>query len=115
MNNEYYDQDGIMININRRRKITKKISAVTPLLAVVAFLVLGLFFDAWHPGWTVFFCIPVVEIFLKIFIREGKAKWVSIATIVSIIAYIGLSIYTGWWLKLWVVFFIIPITAIIAD
>lgn len=117
MSNEYFDHDGVEIKVNRKGKgkVAKKISAVIPLLAVVAFLILGLFFDAWHPGWAVFLCIPVIEIFLNIYVQEGKAKWVSIAVIASIIAYVGLSIYTGWWLKLWVVFFIIPITAIIAE
>lgn len=116
MSNEYYDSNGVKINVKKGKgKVAKKITAVTPLLATVAFLVLGLFFDAWHPGWAVFLSIPVVEILLNIYVQEGKAKWVSIACIVSIIAYVGLGIYTGWWLKIWVVFFLIPITAILVD
>lgn len=117
MSDKYYNEDGVEIKVGKKTKsrVAKKISAVTPLLCVVAFLGLGLFFDKWHPGWAVFLAIPIVEILLNIYIQEGKAKWVSIACIVSIIAYVGLGIYTGWWHKVWLVFFIVPITAIIAE
>ena len=30
-----------------------------PVLAVIAFLILGFMFDLWHPGWVVFLTIPI--------------------------------------------------------
>ena len=43
-----------------------KINISYPLITVVIYLILGLCFDLWHPGWVVFLLIPIVPIFLKI-------------------------------------------------
>lgn len=117
MYEKYYDENGVEIKVNKnvRSKVSKKISAVTPILALCAFFYLGLFLNMWHPGWVVFSVIPLVELLLAIYTQEGKAKWVSISVIVSIIAYVVLGFATGEWFKVWLVFFIIPVVAIIAD
>ena len=36
-----------------------KINISYPLITVVAYLILGLCFDLWHPGWVVFLTIPI--------------------------------------------------------
>lgn len=117
MSERYYDENGVEINVNKntRSKVSRKISAVTPILATAAFFYLGLFLNMWHPGWVVFAVIPLVEILLSIYTQEGKAKWVSISVIFSIIAYIVLGIVTGEWWKVWLVFFIVPVVAIVAE
>lgn len=46
----------------KKSKIARKISAVTPLLSVLAFLILGFCFDLWHPSWLIFFLIPITAI-----------------------------------------------------
>ena len=93
MSQKYYDENGVEINIQKhvRNKVSRKISAVTPILALCAFFYLGLFLDMWHPGWVVFAVIPLVEILLTIYTQEGKAKWISIAVIFSILAYVVFS------------------------
>ena len=70
MSQKYYDENGVEINVNKniRNKVSRKISAVTPILATAAFFYLGLFQDMWHPGWVVFTIIPLVEI-VKFFQR----------------------------------------------
>ena len=117
MSDKYYDENGNEINVKRttRSKISRKISAITPILATAAFFYLGLFENMWHPGWVVFTVIPLVEILLTIYTQEGKAKWVSISVILSIIGYIVLGVLTGEWWKVWLVFFIVPVVAIIAE
>lgn len=117
MSEKYYDQYGNEINVkkNCRSKVSKKISAITPIIAAAAFFYLGLFHDMWHPGWVVFVAIPFVELLLTIYTQEGKAKWVSLSVIFSIIAYVTLGILTGEWWKVWIVFFVVPIVAIVAE
>ena len=117
MSNTYYDENGVEIKVNKniKSKVSKKISAVTPIVALCAFFYLGMFLDMWHPGWVVFFSVPLVELLLTIYTQEGKAKWVSLSVIISIIAYVVLGYATGEWLKVWLVFFIIPVVAIIAE
>ena len=36
-----------------------KINISYPLITVVIYLILGLCFDLWHPGWVVFLTIPI--------------------------------------------------------
>lgn len=98
----------------KKSKIAKKISAITPLLSALAFLILGFCFDLWHPGWVVFLLIPLVEIIISI-PEKGKGKWTSIAFIVSVIGYLLIGFLTTAWHPGWLIFFLIPITAVIVD
>ncbi|MCM1260873.1 MAG: hypothetical protein NC182_07085 [Prevotella sp.] len=98
-----------------RNKFSKKISKAMPLLALTAFLILGFCKNAWHPGWVVFLSIPLTEVVLSVFKKEGKAKYVSIAFIVSIIAYAALGFCLDAWHPGWLVFFLVPIVSIFAE
>lgn len=98
----------------KKSKIAKKISAITPLLSALVFLILGFCFDLWHPGWVVFLLIPLVEIIISI-PEKGKGKWTSIAFIVSVIGYLLIGFLTTAWHPGWLIFFLIPITAVIVD
>ena len=55
--------------------LKRKIIAATPMISLIAFLLLGFCADAWHPGWIVFFAIPVVQIFLP---KKKKYKKIEI-------------------------------------
>ncbi len=98
----------------KKSKIARKISAVTPLLSVLAFLILGFCFQLWHPGWVVFLLIPLVEIVMSI-PEKGKGKWTSIAFIVSLVGYLLIGFLAKIWHPSWLIFFLIPITAVIVD
>lgn len=98
----------------KKSRIARKISAVTPLLSALIFLILGFCFDLWHPGWVVFLLIPLVEIVMSI-PEKGKGKWTSIAFIVSLIGYLLIGFLAKIWHPSWLIFFLIPITAVIAD
>ena len=99
----------------KRNKLSKKISKAMPLLALTAFLILGFCKNAWHPGWVVFLSIPLTEVVLSVFKKEGKAKYVSIAFIVSVIVYIALGFCLNAWHPGWLVFFLVPIISIFAE
>lgn len=99
----------------KRSKIAKKISLVTPLLAIVSFLTLGFCLDAWHLGWVVFLAIPLVELILGVFTKEGKAKYVTISIVVSIIGYLILGFCLDAWHPGWLIFFIVPIVGVLVE
>ena len=44
-----------------------KIIAITPLVALATFLLIGFLADTWHPTWLVFLACPFVPIFLSLF------------------------------------------------
>lgn len=95
--------------MNFKRKIIK----VTPLLATVAFLLLGFLADKWHPGWLVFLSIPLVGIVDKLTTKNTKAKVQSITTIVVVITFFVLGFALDAWHPGWIVFFAIPIVSTI--
>ena len=55
--------------------LKRKIIAATPMISLIAFLLLGFCADAWLPGWIVFLTIPVVQIFLP---KKKKYKKIEI-------------------------------------
>lgn len=99
----------------KRSKIAKKFSSVTPLLAIVSFLALGFCLNAWHPGWVVFLAIPLVELILGVFTKEGKAKYVTISIVISIIGYLILGFCLDAWHPGWLIFFIVPIVGVLVE
>lgn len=115
-NHEEVIMDGNQVKNNKNRnKFSKKVSKAMPLLALTAFLILGFFKNAWHPGWVVFLSIPLTEVVLSVFKKEGKAKYVSIAFIISVIAYAVLGFCLNAWHPGWLVFFLVPIVSIFAE
>ena len=115
------NEDKIIIDENKEniryhhRKKAKKISSVTPLLAIVSFLALGFCLNAWHPGWVVFLAIPLVELILGVFTKEGKAKYVTVSIVISIIGYLILGFCLDAWHPGWLIFFIVPIVGVLVE
>lgn len=117
-----YDEDGVEVKIKKdHTNVSRKIQGVTPLICTAVFLILGLFFDCWHPGWMVFLLIPVIEILASINTLNAKARVMLITIIVAIGLHIGLGIYltsigiVGAWWKLLIVYLLIPIMAVVTD
>lgn len=52
------------------QKRWQSIYAMVPLGAVLIFLILGIFFQLWHPGWIVFLLIPLLHCVLNIVRKE---------------------------------------------
>ena len=95
-------------------RVGKKIMGITPLLCVVAFLLIGFVWGYWHPGWLVFLLIPIMSDILKS--RRSVAHAIkSIINTAVIVAYVCIGVLTGVWHPTWLMFFIIPITNIIVD
>ena len=44
----------------------KKIIAATPILCLITFLLLGFCLGLWHPGWCIFFLIPLMPVILVV-------------------------------------------------
>ena len=102
-----------------RRKQSKwkvfkgKICAVTPIVALATFLLIGFLTEKWHPTWLVFLACPIVPLFLSLFDGGRKQKIVAFVAVVVSIAYVLIGVLKGVWHPTWVAFFIIPITAIL--
>ncbi len=127
-NNQTYEENGVEINFSKsngsrvhinfgrkKGKVVQKLSALLPVLCLIAFLVLGFCFKLWHPGWAVFLLIPVGEIVLNMFTKKGKALAVSLTVVICFATFMCLGIFANLWHPGWLVFLLIPVVSIIAD
>lgn len=102
-----------------KRKQTKwrvaknKIIAITPIVALATFLLIGFLTDTWHPTWLVFLACPFVPLFLSLFDGGRKEKIVGFVSLTISVAYVAVGFLTGYWHPTWVAFFLIPITGIL--
>ena len=80
-----------------------RLIAVTPMICLFFFLLLGFAWDLWHPGWLVFLLIPIMPYLV------GKKKLRF--SIPLIITRIYLIMGFGWnlWHPGWIIFLLIPV------
>ncbi len=80
-----------------------RVIAVTPMICVFFFLLLGFGWGLWHPGWIVFILIPIMPYLV------GKRKIrLSIPLIITVI-YLILGFGWNLWHPGWIIFLLIPV------
>lgn len=84
-----------------------------PIITVVAFLALGLFFGAWYWAWTLFMTIPVYYSLLGT-IRRKKLSHFAYPVFAAFI-YCLLGMLCGIWHPGWLIFLTIPIYYPVAE
>lgn len=82
-----------------------KIYSVTPLLCLIAFLLLGYLGNYWHPGWVVFLLIPIMPVLL------GEQRLTF--SILFLAIYLVMGIVWGMWHPWWVILILIPVFQIL--
>lgn len=83
-----------------------KIIAVTPMVSLIIYLLLGFCANAWHPGWVVFFAIPIVPMILNI---DSFSK---LYPLVTLIIYLALGFVWDAWHPGWIIFLTIPVVEV---
>lgn len=83
-----------------------KIITATPIITLIVYLLLGFCADAWHPGWVVFFAIPIVPMLL------GKKTVAAVYPVLCCIAYLVMGLVWKLWHPGWIVFLTIPVVEI---
>ncbi|MEG1834696.1 MAG: helix-turn-helix transcriptional regulator [Oscillospiraceae bacterium] len=83
----------------------------TPIFIVIIYLIMGFFFDFWHPGWIVMLLIPIYYHFAGgICCYSDKATLLAMPVPEIIVAiYLMLGFATGFWHPAWIMFLIIPL------
>ena len=84
---------------------SKESDAMFPVWITVLYLVLGIVFGLWHPGWLVFLTIPLHYAHFS-----SRAQMLSNPVIVTLI-YLVLGFFFGLWHPGWLVFLIIPLSS----
>ena len=78
-----------------------------PLLVVVTYILLGCLGGWWHPGWLVFFLIPIYYMLAEAIVHKSL-ELVPIAPI-TVAVYLCLGCIGGMWHPYWAVFLAIPV------
>ena len=85
----------------------QKMSGLYPILITFIFLVLGFFFHLWHPGWLIFFAIPLYYMRPK-----TQLQWLCNPVMITLI-YLVLGFFFHLWHPGWMIFLAIPAAAIV--
>lgn len=82
------------------------LDATVPLLTAAAYLLLGFVCNAWHPGWLVFFAIPIISSLAEAIVQRNPNcfAWPVLVTFV----YLWGGFIHHLWHPLWIVYFTVP-------
>ena len=85
----------------------QKLNGLYPLIITGLYLILGFVFHLWHPGWLIFFAIPLF--YMR---SEGKALPICNPVMITLI-YLILGFFFHLWHPGWLIFLAIPASAVI--
>ena len=95
------------IKINKRALY----SFPVPIIVTAIYLMLGFLCNLWHPGWLIFFAIPVYYQFVTMFSTNDKRKRLNRFPIAIACtgSYLLSGFVLGLWHPTWIIFLFIPI------
>ena len=86
---------------------------VVVVTSVVAFLLIGFYTGYWHPGWLVFFSIPITTIIGYSKVMKRGVPLISIMPFIATTFFFLAGEFLDGYLWSWMFFFLIPITSIL--
>jgi hypothetical protein len=102
------------INGSRNRRL-EAYMALTIVASTTAFLLIGLFTDYWHPGWLVFFAIPLVAILTSTKHMDMDVPLVAIMPFIATAGFFLAGEFLDGYAWSWLFYFLIPMTAILKE
>lgn len=98
------------IKIKHHKDKRNKIIALMPFISLIIFMVLGLGWQLWHPGWAVFLLIPMMAIILN---SNAKNTIIALSPFLSTLTFLYIGFQYDLWNPGWLVFLFIPMISII--
>ena len=107
----HIDMAGVRVEVKDETDVSVAIAPVLPIIIVGAYLVLGFVFDLWHPGWLIFFAIPIFYEFVAMAEAEGACKKANLfpMALFCVVAFLLLGFLRDLWHPAWLLFLLIPI------
>ena len=85
-----------------------KLTAISPFIATIIFLLVGFTKGIWHPTWLVFLIIPAIPLLFDLF--SGKnGKIGGLLNFLTVVAYLIMGFIFNWWHPGWVIFILVPV------
>lgn len=107
--NVHIDKNGVFVNGRKYDKEWWRYQNHFPVAIIICvlYLLLGVFFNAWHPGWLLFLLIPVWYSLVEAAAR-GNAHCFAYPVLVTLLYLCG-GFFMGVWHPGWVIFITIPV------
>lgn len=107
--NVHVDKNGVYVNGERKDKEWIFHHAHFPIavIVVIAYLMMGICWDAWHPGWLVFFVIPIWHSLIEAVEHKDAHRFAY--PVLVVLAYLCLGFFMFSWHPGWVLFLTIPL------
>lgn len=83
-----------------------KLRFPTALLICIAYLVIGIMYKAWHPGWLLLLWIPILESLITAVKRRNASHFAY--PVAALLVFLSLGFVKGNWLG-WIAFLTIPV------
>lgn len=96
---------------NEEAKRDERLLKASVLVIGVAYIILGVSFNLWHPGWLLFLIIPVVAMIFVNKHHSSEIPFVAFTPFISVALFILLGDYIGYEYS-WLFFMMIPIAGI---
>lgn len=110
-NEVHIDKNGIRVNgdVPEGHIFSRGKDAELPLgiIAIVSYIAIGFCFDLWHPGWLIFFLVPIISTFIHAVRRRNADLFAYPVLVVLVFLYVGFVHFV--WHPTWVVFLTIPV------
>ncbi len=87
-----------------------KIVALSPFLAVIVFMSIGLTTNIWHPTWLIFLLVPITAIISS----HTKHMLIPLSPFIALISFYILTEFIISWHFAWLVFLLTPIVALLS-
>lgn len=112
----HIDKNGVYVNgEDMKDHIYKHHQAEFPLglLAIVVYITIGCCFNLWHPGWLIFFLVPIIGSAIEAVRKRKPEKFAYPVLVALVFLYVGLVKFI--WHPTWVLFLTIPLYYAMVD
>lgn len=111
----HVSKKGVYVNGERKDKEWLDHHAHFPisLIIIIAYIVIGCVWNAWHPGWLLVFLIPIWHSLVEAIERKDASRFAY--PVLVVLAYLCLGFFRMLWHPGWVVFLTIPLYYSLCD
>ncbi len=105
----HVSKEGVYVNGERKDKewISHHAHFPISLIIIIAYIVIGCAYNAWHPGWLLFFLIPIWHSLVEAIEKRDGNRFAY--PVLVVLAYLCIGIFRMLWHPGWVLFLTIPL------
>ena len=60
--------------LTKKKDVVAMVSGIVSFLCVAIYLYMGFVLNLWHPGWLIFFAVPISGVITKMFVGEPSTE-----------------------------------------